>query len=115
MPRLAAARRAAYPTAAPGHGLGTRVRPDPRHRQRAHTVWLIGPGSGFDLGYAMTSSPDDPVIIATLTIAGGEPAGPLLTGGCRRLYKAAVTGAGLPALVLTAAETLSIRHPVTPR
>jgi len=63
----------------------------------------------------MTSSPDDPVIIATLTIAGGEPAGPLLTGGCRRLYKAAVTGAGLPALVLTAAETLSIRHPVTPR
>ena len=77
-----------------------------------HAVCLIGPGPGFDPGYAMTTGLDDPVIIATITTAGGEPAGPLLTGGCHRLYKAAVTGAGLPAFVLTAAETLSIRHPV---
>ncbi len=60
----------------------------------------------------MTTDLDDPVIIATLTTAGGKPAGPPLTGGCHRLYKAAVTGADLPAFVLTAAETLSIRHPV---
>ena len=34
--------------------------------------------------------------------------------GCHRLYKAAVTGrAELPAFVLTAAETLSIRHEIT--
>jgi len=34
--------------------------------------------------------------------------------GCHRLYKAAVTGrAELPSLVLTAAETLSIRHEIT--
>jgi hypothetical protein len=52
---------------------------------------------------------DDPVIIATITTAAGEPAGPLLIDGCHRLYKAAVTGVGLPAVVLTAAETLSIR------
>ena len=77
-----------------------------------HAVSLIGPGPGFDPGYAMTTDLDDPVIIATLTTADGEPDGPLLTGECHRLYKAAVTGAGLPAFVLTAAETLSIRHPV---
>jgi hypothetical protein len=63
----------------------------------------------------MTTDLDDPVIIATLTTADGEPDGPLLTGGCHRLCKAAVTGAGLPAFLLTAAETLSIRHPVIPR
>jgi hypothetical protein len=75
-------------------------------------VCLIGPGPGFDPRYAMTTDLDDPVIIATITTAGGKPAGPLLTGGCHRLYKAAVTGADLRSFVLTAEETLSIRHPV---
>jgi hypothetical protein len=75
-----------------------------------HAVSLIGPGPGFDPGYAMTTSLDDPVIIATLT----TPAGPLLIDGCHRLYKAAVTGrAELPSLVLTAAETLSIQQEIT--
>jgi hypothetical protein len=78
-----------------------------------HTISLIGPGPGFDPGYAMTTSLDDPLTIATLTTAGGQSAGPLLTGGCHRLYKAAVTGrAELPSFVLTAAETLSIRHEI---
>jgi hypothetical protein len=58
----------------------------------------------------MTTNPDEPVILATLTHASGEPAGPLLIDGCHRLYKAAVTGrAEIPAFVLTAAETLLIR------
>jgi len=78
-----------------------------------HTISLIGPGPGFDPGYAMTTSLDDPLIIATLTTADGQPAGPLLVDGCHRLYKAAVTGrAELPSFVLTAAETLSIRHEI---
>jgi hypothetical protein len=54
-------------------------------------ISLIGPGLGFDPGYAMTTDPDDPVITATITTAG-EPAGPLLIDGCHRLYKAAVIG-----------------------
>jgi len=62
----------------------------------------------------MTTSLDDPVIIATLTTADGQLPGPLLIDGCHRLYKAAVTGrAELPSFVLTAAETLSIRHEIT--
>ena len=78
-----------------------------------HTISLIGPGPGFDPRYAMTTSLDDPLIIATLTTAAGEPTGPLLVDGCHRLYKAAVTGrAELPSFVLTAAETLSIRHEI---
>jgi hypothetical protein len=77
------------------------------------TICLIGPGPGFDPGYAMTTSLDDPVIIATITTAAaGEPAGPLLIDGCHRLYKAAVTGREhLPSLWLTAAETLAVRRP----
>jgi len=75
-------------------------------------ISLIGPGPGFDPGYAMTTDLDDPVIIATITTAGGKPAGPLLIDGCHRLYKAAVTGTGLPSFVLTAEEPLSIWHPV---
>ena len=58
----------------------------------------------------MTTDPGEPVILATLADAGGEPVGPLLIDGCHRLYKAAVTGrAEIPAFVLTAAETLLIR------
>jgi hypothetical protein len=76
-----------------------------------HTVSLIGPGPGFDPGYAMNTDLDEPVIIATLTTVAGELAGPLLIDGCHRLYKAAVTGREhLPCFVLTAAETLAIRH-----
>ena len=76
-----------------------------------HAVSLIGPGPGFDPGYAMTTDLDDPVIIATITTADGEPAGPLLIDGCHRLYKAAGSAASTcPSLVLTAAEILSIRR-----
>jgi len=46
-----------------------------------HTISLIGPGPGFDPGYAMTTSLDDPVIVATLATADGQPAGPLLIDG----------------------------------
>jgi hypothetical protein len=46
-----------------------------------HAISLIGPGPGFDPGYAMTASLDVPLIIATLTTADGEPAGPLLVYG----------------------------------
>ena len=78
------------------------------------TISLIGPGPGFDPGYAMTTDPDDPVTIATITTADGEPAGPLLIDGCHRLYKAAVTGREhLPSLWLTPEETLAVRHPAT--
>ena len=74
-----------------------------------HAISLIGPGPGFNPDYAMTTNPDEPAILATLAGDGGEPA-PLLIDGCHRLYKAAVTGrAEIPALVLTAAETLLIR------
>jgi hypothetical protein len=62
----------------------------------------------------MTTDLDDRVIIATLTTAVGEPAGPLLIDGCHRLYKAAVTGrAHLPSLRLTPAETLAVRRTAT--
>ena len=75
-----------------------------------HAISLIGPGPDFSPQYAMTTNPDEPVILATLADASGEPAGPLLIDGCHRLYKAAVTGqAEIPAVVLTAAETLLIR------
>ena len=80
---------------------------DPAEARQA--ISLIGPGPDFSPDYAMTTDPGEPVILATLTGAGGEPA-PLLIDGCHRLYKAAVTGrAKIPALVLTAAETLLIR------
>jgi hypothetical protein len=59
----------------------------------------------------MTTDPDEPVILATLTGPAGEPAGPLLIDGCHRLYKAAATGrAEIPGFVLSAAETLLIRY-----
>jgi hypothetical protein len=74
-----------------------------------HAISLIGPGPDFSPGYAMTTNPEEPVILATLADAGGEMT-PLLIDGCHRLYKAAVTGrAEIAAFVLTAAETLLIR------
>ena len=74
-----------------------------------HAISLIGPGPDFSPGYAMTTDPDEPVILATLADAGGQPM-PLLIDGCHRLYKAAVAGrAEIPAFVLTADETLLIR------
>ena len=74
-----------------------------------HAISLIGPGPDFNPGYAMTTDPGEPVILATLADAGGETT-PLLIDGCHRLYKAAVTGrTEIPAYVLTAAETLLIR------
>jgi len=76
------------------------------------SVPLIGPGPGFDPGYAMTTDLDDPVIIASITADGDGPPAPLLIDGCHRLYKAARLGREhLPCLLLTAAETLSIRRP----
>jgi hypothetical protein len=79
-----------------------------------HAVSLLGPGPGFDPYYAMTTDLDEPVIIATLTGPDGEPAGTLLIDGCHRLYKAArLSQVEIPALVLTADETLAIRHDAT--
>ena len=76
---------------------------------RRHAISLIGPGPDFSPEYAMTTNPDEPVILATLANASGVGS-PLLIDGCHRLYKAAVTGrVKIPALVLTAAETLLIR------
>jgi len=43
-----------------------------------HAISLIGPGPDFSPGYAMTTDPGEPVILATLAGPGGEPAGPLL-------------------------------------
>jgi hypothetical protein len=75
-----------------------------------HAISLIGPGPGFDPEYTMGTDLDEPVIIATITSPAGEPAGPLLIG-CHRLYRAARLGREhLPSFVLTAEETLDIRH-----
>jgi hypothetical protein len=76
-----------------------------------HAISLIGPGPDFSPEYAMTTNPEEPVILATLTGPSGEPAGPLLIDGCHRLYKAARLGREQqPSFVLTAAETLAIRR-----
>ena len=73
-----------------------------------HAISLIGPGPDFNPDYAMTTDPDEPVILATLAGTDGES--PLLIDGFHRLYKSSVTGrAEIPAFVLTAAETLLIR------
>lgn len=77
------------------------------------TIPLIGPGPGFDRSYAMTTDLNVPVIVATITCPAGQDAGPLLIDGCHRLYKAHATGREhIPALVLTAAETLTIRRDI---
>jgi hypothetical protein len=44
-----------------------------------HAISLIGPGPDFSPEYAMTTDPDDPVILATLGGAHGES--PLLIDG----------------------------------
>jgi hypothetical protein len=49
-----------------------------------HAISLIGPGPDFNPDYAMTTDPDEPVILATLAGPGGEPGGPLLIDGCHR-------------------------------
>jgi hypothetical protein len=41
-----------------------------------HAISLIGPGPDFNPDYAMTTYPDEPVILATLAGPGGEPGGP---------------------------------------
>jgi hypothetical protein len=46
-----------------------------------HAISLIGPGPDFDPGYAMTTDPGEPAILATLAGPGGKPAGPLLIDG----------------------------------
>jgi hypothetical protein len=77
-----------------------------------HMVSLIGPGPDFDPQYTMGTTLDQPLIISSPV---GEPAGPLLIDGCHRLCKAARLGyEHLPSLVLTAAETLAIRHHAIP-
>jgi uncharacterized ParB-like nuclease family protein len=54
---------------------------------------------------------EEPLIIASVTADGSGQPYPLLIDGCHRLYKAARLGREhLPSLVLTAAETLAIRH-----
>jgi hypothetical protein len=76
-------------------------------------IRLIGPGPDFDPQYAMGTDPDEPVIIASIPVAG-EPPAPLLIDGVHRPYKAARLGREhQPSLVLTVAETLAIRHDAT--
>ena len=43
-------------------------------------VPLIGPGPGFDPGYAMTTDLTEPVIVATIPVPGGPPALLLIDG-----------------------------------
>jgi hypothetical protein len=75
------------------------------------TIPLIGPGPEFDPRYAMGTNLDNPLIIASVTTDGTGQPYPLLIDGCHRLYKAARLGREqLPCFVLTAAETLAIRH-----
>jgi hypothetical protein len=80
------------------------------HDPGSGTIPLLGPGPGFDRGYAMTTDLTRPVILATLRSTGGPLA--LLIDGTHRLYKAHATGAAeLPACLLTETETLTIRDP----
>jgi hypothetical protein len=73
-------------------------------------VSLFTPHAGFDRDYAMTTDLRDPVLIATLRSNEGEEF-PLLIDGTHRLYRAHADGlAELPAYVLTADESLTIRE-----
>jgi hypothetical protein len=45
-----------------------------------HAISLIGPGPDFDPGYAMGTDLDEPLIIASIPVAG-EPPAPLLIDG----------------------------------
>ena len=75
------------------------------------TVSLISPGPGFDPEYAMSTDLGEPVIVAAIASANGKNTWPLLIDGCHRLYKAArLHLEHVPSLVLTAEETLAIRH-----
>jgi hypothetical protein len=76
-----------------------------------NTIALIGPGPAFDPENAMGADLEEPLIVASITSGGSELPAPLLIEGFDRLYKAARLGREqLPSLVLTAAETLAIRH-----
>lgn len=86
----------------------------PEPGTRPATVPLLGPGPGFDPGYAMSTDLNDPVIAAIPV--PGQPGAQLLIDGTHRLYKATAQGRShLPAWVLTEAETLAIRRPARPR
>lgn len=63
----------------------------------------------------MSTDLDEPLIIAIITTDRSDQPCPLLIDGCHRRYKAARLGREhLPSLVLTAAETLAIRHDAGP-
>jgi hypothetical protein len=73
-----------------------------------HSIALFGPRN-LDHVYAMTTDLKDPVIVATLTSSEGERF-PLVIDGTHRIYRAYMEGVPtLPALVLDAAESMSIR------
>lgn len=73
-------------------------------------VWLFTPRPGFDRDYAMTTDLSEPVLVATLRNNEGEEF-PLLIDGTHRLFRAnAENLAELPAYVLTAEESLTIRE-----
>jgi hypothetical protein len=71
---------------------------------------LFTPRPGFDRDYAMTADLSDPVLVATLRNNEGEEF-PLLIDGTHRLFRANAEGlAELPAYVLTAEESLTVRE-----
>ena len=65
-----------------------------------HAISLIGPGPHFSPGYAMTTNPDEPAILATLADASGETT-PLL-----------IDGYALPVTVRSEAVAAVWRYPV---
>lgn len=73
------------------------------------SIPLFGPRD-LDVDYALTTDLNEPVLIATMrNKAGGEF--PLLIDGAHRLYRAYGEGVEkLPAYVLTADETVTIRQ-----
>ena len=67
-----------------------------------HAISLIGPGPDFSPQHAMTTNPDEPVILATLADASGEPGRPLL-----------IDGYAPPVTVRSEAVAAVCRYPVT--